>query len=132
MCLASPPPSSPSPAPHVNVTRSPGLSSTTSSRSGPMRSLGPGRSCRIATGRPALPAASRTRRTVSACSSTRAVRVVQPRDVHPRVDHREQGLRLARGGADGGDDLRAAHGCTVAAGGDSPVPVSESDPYVGA
>ena len=56
----------------------------------------------------------------------RAVRVVQPRDVHPRVDHREQGLRLARGGADGGDDLRAAHGCTVAAGGDSPVPVSES------
>ena len=50
--------------------RSPGVSSTISSRSGPIRSLGPGRSCRIATGRPARPAASRTRRAVSACSSS--------------------------------------------------------------
>ena len=33
--------------------RSPGLSSATSSRTGPIRSLGPGRSCRIATWRPA-------------------------------------------------------------------------------
>ena len=63
----------PSPAspltPHTNVTGSPVLSSATSSRSAPMRSLGPGRSCRIATGRPARPAASRIARAVSACCS---------------------------------------------------------------
>ena len=59
-----------SPSPQTNVSASPGVSSTTSSRSGPIRSFGPGRSCRIATGRPARPAASRTRRTVSACSSS--------------------------------------------------------------
>ena len=39
----------------------------------------------------------------------RAVRVVQPRHVHPRLDHAQQRLGLARGGPDGGDDLRAAH-----------------------
>ena len=55
--------------PQTNVIASPGLSSTTPSRSLPMRSFGPGRSCRIATWRPARPAASRTRRAVSACSS---------------------------------------------------------------
>src|SRR6478735_1251376 len=62
---------SPSPplGPHTNVVASPGLNSTTPSRSLPIRSFGPGRSCRIATWRPARPAASRTRRAVSACSS---------------------------------------------------------------
>src|SRR4051812_46610048 len=62
---------SPSPplVPHTNVVVSPGLNSTTPSRSLPIRSFGPGRSCRIATWRPARPAASRTRRAVSACSS---------------------------------------------------------------
>ena len=34
-----------------------------------MRSFGPGRSCRIATARPARPAALRTRSATSACSS---------------------------------------------------------------
>src|SRR3954468_2830471 len=53
----------------MNVVLSPGLNSTTPSRRAPMRSFGPGRSCRIATWRPARPAASRTSRAVSACSS---------------------------------------------------------------
>ena len=44
----------------------------------------------------------------------RAVRVVQPRDVHARLDHAHERLRLARGGADRGDDLRAAHARKVA------------------
>ena len=43
----------------------------------------------------------------------RPVRVVQPRHVHPGLDHPQQRLRLARGGSDGGDDLRAAHARTV-------------------
>src|SRR4051794_9827571 len=55
--------------PHTNVVASPGLNSTTPSRSLPIRSFGPGRSCRIATWRPARPAASRTRWATSACSS---------------------------------------------------------------
>ena len=50
----------------------------------------------------------------------RAVGVVQARDVHPRLDHPQQGCRLARGGADGGDDLRAAHGGKVSGGGRPP------------
>ena len=36
-----------------------------------------------------------------------AVREVQPRDVHPRVDHPHEGLGIPRGRADGGHDLRA-------------------------
>src|SRR3954447_26683756 len=56
-------------SPQTNVVTSPGLNSATSSRSRPMRSFGPGRSCRIATWRPTRPAASRTSRAVSACSS---------------------------------------------------------------
>ena len=51
----------------------------------------------------------------------RAVGVVQPRDVHPRLDHPQQGRGLARGGADGGDDLRAAHARKVSIGGSSRV-----------
>ena len=35
---------------------------------------------------------------------------VQPRDVHPRLDHPHERVRIAGGGADRGDDLRAAHG----------------------
>ena len=98
-----------SPSPQMNVSRSPGVSSTTSSRSGPIRSLGPGRSWRIATGRPGpaggvAHAADRLRVLLE-----RPVRVVQPRDVHARLDHAHERLRLARGGADRGDDLRAAH-----------------------
>ena len=38
-----------------------------------------------------------------------AVRVVQARDVHPGLDEAGEHLGLARGGADRGDDLRAAH-----------------------
>ena len=64
MRSASPAPS----APASNVTRSPGLSSATSS-SGPIRSLGPGRSWRIATGRSSRSAAARTRWAVRAFSS---------------------------------------------------------------
>ena len=37
------------------------------------------------------------------------MRVVQPGDVHARLDHAQKRLRRARGGTDGGDDLRAAH-----------------------
>jgi hypothetical protein len=37
-----------------------------------------------------------------------AVREVQPRHVHPGVDHPGERLAVARGGADRGDDLRAA------------------------
>ena len=39
----------------------------------------------------------------------RSMRVVQPRDVHPRFDHAHERVRLARGRPDGGDDLGAAH-----------------------
>ena len=38
-----------------------------------------------------------------------AVREVQPRDVHARLDHAHEHLGVARGGADRGDDLGAAH-----------------------
>ena len=38
-----------------------------------------------------------------------AVRVVQARDVHARLDEAGEHLGLARGGTDRGDDLRAAH-----------------------
>src|SRR3954452_5108895 len=62
-------PSSPS-EPQVKGMWSAGLSSTVPARRRPSRSLGPGRSCRMATGRPARPAASRTRATFSACSSS--------------------------------------------------------------
>ena len=37
------------------------------------------------------------------------MRVVQPRDVHARLDEAGEHLGLARGGTDRGDDLRAAH-----------------------
>ena len=66
ICRASPSPSSW----QTKVTVLPVSSSTRSSTSWPMRILGPGRSWRIATGRPAAFAASRTMREVSACSST--------------------------------------------------------------
>jgi hypothetical protein len=33
---------------------------------------------------------------------------VQAGDVHPRFDHADEHFGLARGGPDGGDDLRAA------------------------
>src|SRR5918999_143568 len=55
--------------PQTNVTSSPGLSSAIPSTSLPIRSLGPGRSWRMATERPARSAAARTRSAVSACSS---------------------------------------------------------------
>ena len=58
-----------SPSAPQKVTTFPGLSSTRSSRRTPTRSLGPGRSCSSAMGRPARPAASRTRCAVSACCS---------------------------------------------------------------
>ena len=96
-------------SPQLNVTKSPGFSSTMSSRSGPMRSFGPGqvlqdrdRSPRAAGG--VAHAAYRL-----LVLGQRAVGVVQPGHVHPGTHHREQRLRLARGGADGGDDLCAAH-----------------------
>ena len=38
-----------------------------------------------------------------------AVREVQARDVHAGLDHPDEHLRVARGGADRGHDLRAAH-----------------------
>src|SRR3954452_10232244 len=57
-------------APQVNMIVSPGLSSTVSSFRRPRRSLGPGRSWRIATGRPARPDALRTSSTFLRCSST--------------------------------------------------------------
>src|SRR4051794_17304171 len=62
------PGSPPSPL-QTKVRWSPMPRSAVPSRSAPMRSLGPGRSCRIATGRPARPAASRTRWAISACCS---------------------------------------------------------------
>ncbi len=96
-------------SPQVNVTMSPGLSSTMSSRSGPIRSLGPGRSCRIATGRPALPGGVAHAAYGLLVLLERSVRVVQARHVHPGAHHREQRGGLARGGPDGGDDLCAAH-----------------------
>ena len=40
---------------------------------------------------------------------------VQPRDVHARVDHAAEGLRIAGRGADGGHDLRTAHEANVLA-----------------
>ena len=95
-CALASPSSSPS-APQ-KVTRLPGSSSTRSSRRTPMRSLGPGRSCRIATGRPARPAASRTRCAVSACCScvpwlkfSRATSM--PGLDHPHEDLADRGRR---------------------------------------
>ena len=42
----------------------------------------------------------------------RAVAEVQPGDVHPGFDHPHEHLAIARGGADRGDDLRAAFHAT--------------------
>ena len=86
------------------------MSSARSFSIGPIRSLGPGRSCSSATGRPARSAAWRTRAAVSACCSCGAVAEVQARHVHPRADHGQQDLRIGGRGPDGGDDLGAAHG----------------------
>jgi hypothetical protein len=44
----------------------------------------------------------------------RAVGEVQPRHVHPRLDHAGQDLGVVGGRADGGNDLGAAHRRTVA------------------
>ena len=101
-------PSKPS-APQTKVRWSPGLSSAIPSASGPIRSLGPGRSWRIATWRPARPGRVAHQLRGLGVLLRRAVREVQPRDVHARLDHAHEDLGIARGGADRGDDLGAAH-----------------------
>ena len=106
--LRASPTTSPS-GPQVKVTVSPGRSSATSSRSLPMRSFGPGRSWRIATGRPARPAALRTSSRGLGVLLVRPVREVEPGDVHPGADHPHEDLGVLRGGADGGHDLRSTH-----------------------
>ena len=83
-------------------------------RSGPIRSFGPGTSWSTATSRPAALAAARTRSTVSACCVRAAVREVQPGDVHPRLDHPPEHLRLARSGPDRRDDLGRSDGAHAA------------------
>ena len=107
-CLSPSPP--PSPSPQTKVRSSPGPSSTTSSRSLPMRSFGPGRSCRIATWRPARPGGVAHALDDLGVLLGAAVGEVQPRDVHPGLDHPHQDLGIAGGRADGRDDLRPAHG----------------------
>ena len=89
----------------VRVKRSPGCRSIGSSASLPMRIFGPDRSAMMAMRRPTrlrgraqvlddLPVAGEV-----------AVREVQPRDVHARLDQLDHDLRRLRRGADGGDDL---------------------------
>ena len=95
--------------PQTSTSRSPGLSSTRSSSSAPMRSLGPGRSWRIATGRPTAADGGAHALGVLGVHLAVAVGEVQPGDVEPGRDHPRERLRVAGGGADGGDDLRAAH-----------------------
>ena len=74
----------------------------------PTRSFGPWRSAISASGRPSSACTSRTSRARAACSSCVAVREVEPRGVHARLDERADDL--VRGGrrADRGDDLRAS------------------------
>ena len=98
----------------ASVSVSPGRRSIRSSRSGPMRSFGPGRSCRIATWRPARLDASRTSADVVGVLLTGAVGEVEPRDVEPGVDHAGERLGVAARRADGGDDLGARTAVTLA------------------
>ena len=86
-----------------------GPSSTMSSRSLPMRSFGPGQVLQDRDG-----AAGAARRLAHALGDLgvllgAAVGEVQPRDVHPRLDHPHEDLGVAGGRADGGDDLGPAH-----------------------
>ena len=101
-------PSASSRPPQTNVTRSPGLSSTMSPSSGPMRSFGPGEVLQDRHG-PAG-AAGRVAHEARGVGVllVRAVAEVQPGDVHPRRDHPHEDLRVVGRRADGGDDLRAA------------------------
>ena len=98
-----------SPSPQENVSRSPGVSSTTSSAQRADAQLG-ARQVLQDRDLPSGPA----RGVAHAADGLRvllqrAVRVVQPRHVHPGGHHPRERLRLARGGADRGDDLRVAH-----------------------
>ena len=99
MRCASPSPSSPL---QSNVTRSPGLSSTTPSRSGPMRSLGPGGPAGSPPGdprgRPRRARGGSSRRARRACraSSSTARRPCRPRPCEPRISgSREAGPIVA-------------------------------------
>ena len=74
-----------------------------------MRSFGPGRSWRIATWPPGAAGGLAHELRGLGVLLGAAVREVQPRDVHAGVDHADEHLGVARGGADRGDDLRAAH-----------------------
>ena len=70
---------------------------------------GPGRSWRIATGAPgAVGRVAHALRGLGVLLGA-AVGEVQAGDVHPGLDHADEDLGLARGGADGRDDLRTAH-----------------------
>ena len=98
-----------SPSPHENVSCSPGVSSDDVFAQRADAELGAGEVLQDRD-RPA-DLRGRVAHAVDGLGVLikRSVRVVQPCDVHPRLDHAHQRLRLARGWADGGDDLRAAH-----------------------
>ena len=101
---------SPSPplGPHTNVVVSPGLNSTTPSRSLPIRSFGSGKVLQdrdLAAGATGgLADAARGFRVLVGA----AVGEVQTCDIHAGLDHAGEDFRVARGGANRGDDLRAA------------------------
>ena len=111
MCMCSASPSPGSSPPQVNVTVSPGLSSTTPSRSDADAQLRPGQ---VLQDRHL--AAGAARGVAHALGGLGvllggAVGEVQPGDVHPRLDEPGEHLGFAGGGADGGDDLGPArHG----------------------
>ena len=75
----------------------------------PMRSFGPGRSCSTATWRPGAVGGVADALDHLGVLLGAAVREVQPRDVHPGLDHAHEDLGLTGGRSDGRDDLRPAH-----------------------
>ena len=80
-----------------------------SSRSGPMRSFGPGQVLQDRHRAPGPAGGVAHAAHGLGVLLERAVRVVQPRDVHPGRTIASSVSGLARGRADGGDDLGAAH-----------------------
>ncbi len=106
MWWASPASSSP---PQVNVSRSPGrqLDDVLAQRADPQ--LRPGQVLQDRDRAPDPPGGVAHAADRLGVLLERAVGVVQARDVHARLDHAHERLRLARGGTDRRDDLRAAH-----------------------
>ena len=90
----------------VSVKSAPAWSSAVPSANAPIRTLGPVRSCRIATGTCRASARRRSRRIVSRCSSRVPWEKLSRATSIPASRSALQGLLGRAGGADRGDDLR--------------------------